>query len=106
MAHDNSYTGQKFEVVGNRFKRPDGAGPRFAHDYLEAGHSAAQAVANGTLALSFNAARIDGVHTLFSKDGRGYDEGGQLVGVAIPGAGMGYQDTISVLFGCATISCR
>ena len=24
MAHDNSYTGQKFEVVGNRFKRPDG----------------------------------------------------------------------------------
>ncbi len=24
MAHDNSYTGQKFEVVGNRFLRPDG----------------------------------------------------------------------------------
>jgi CO/xanthine dehydrogenase Mo-binding subunit len=24
MAHDNSYTGQKFEVVGNRFIRPDG----------------------------------------------------------------------------------
>ena len=24
MAHDNSYTGQKFQVVGNRFARPDG----------------------------------------------------------------------------------
>lgn len=24
MAHDNSYTGQKFSVVGNRFTRPDG----------------------------------------------------------------------------------
>lgn len=24
MAHDNRYTGQKFEVVGNRFVRPDG----------------------------------------------------------------------------------
>ena len=24
MAHDASYTGQKFEVVGNRFVRPDG----------------------------------------------------------------------------------
>ena len=24
MAHDNSYTGQEFEVVGNRFTRPDG----------------------------------------------------------------------------------
>ncbi|MCH9671244.1 MAG: xanthine dehydrogenase family protein molybdopterin-binding subunit [Gammaproteobacteria bacterium] len=24
MAHDKSYTGQKFEVVGNRFARPDG----------------------------------------------------------------------------------
>ena len=24
MAHDKSYTGQKFEVVGNRFIRPDG----------------------------------------------------------------------------------
>ena len=24
MAHDNRYTEQKFEVVGNRFVRPDG----------------------------------------------------------------------------------
>ncbi len=24
MAHDNKYTGQKFEVVGNRYERPDG----------------------------------------------------------------------------------
>jgi CO/xanthine dehydrogenase Mo-binding subunit len=24
MAHDNSYTGQKFQVIGNRFARPDG----------------------------------------------------------------------------------
>ena len=24
MAHDQSYTGQKFKVVGNRFERPDG----------------------------------------------------------------------------------
>ncbi|MEM7078668.1 MAG: xanthine dehydrogenase family protein molybdopterin-binding subunit [Pseudomonadota bacterium] len=24
MAHDNRYTGQKFQVVGNRFERPDG----------------------------------------------------------------------------------
>ncbi|MEM7099740.1 MAG: xanthine dehydrogenase family protein molybdopterin-binding subunit [Pseudomonadota bacterium] len=24
MTHDNSYTGQKFKVIGNRFKRPDG----------------------------------------------------------------------------------
>jgi electron transport complex protein RnfG len=29
----------------------------------------------------------------------GFDRSGQLVGVAIPGAGMGYQDVISVLFG-------
>ncbi len=24
MAHDNSYVDRKFEVIGNRFKRPDG----------------------------------------------------------------------------------
>ena len=24
MAHDSSYTGQEFKVVGNRFQRPDG----------------------------------------------------------------------------------
>ncbi len=29
----------------------------------------------------------------------GFDRSGQLVGVALPGAGMGYQDVISVLFG-------
>jgi electron transport complex protein RnfG len=31
----------------------------------------------------------------------GYDARGELVGVAVPGQGMGYQDIISVLFGYA-----
>jgi electron transport complex protein RnfG len=31
----------------------------------------------------------------------GFDAAGQLVGVAVPGQGMGYQDIISVLFGYA-----
>ncbi|MEO0850419.1 MAG: LamG-like jellyroll fold domain-containing protein, partial [Pseudomonadota bacterium] len=45
---------------------------------LDAGHSAALAVANGTIALTFNADDVFGRQTLFSKDGRDFDNGGHL----------------------------
>ncbi len=80
-------------------------GPRIAHNRAQALERAVFEVlpgastrislvadGSGGLRPADNAGTADTVHA-------GYDEGGQLVGVAIPGAGMGYQDTISVLFG-------
>ncbi|WP_420414759.1 LamG-like jellyroll fold domain-containing protein [Roseibium sp.] len=47
-------------------------------DYLQAAHSEALALANGTISLTFAADTVEGSRTLFSKDGRGYDSGGHL----------------------------
>lgn len=47
-------------------------------DFLDAGHSAALAVANGSLTLSFIADDVFGRHALLSKDGRDFDNGGHL----------------------------
>lgn len=48
---------------------------------------------NGTLTATEQVKKDDEV--IFS----GYDTSGQLVGYAIPGAGPGFQDTISLLYG-------
>ncbi|MEL7016273.1 MAG: LamG-like jellyroll fold domain-containing protein [Pseudomonadota bacterium] len=45
---------------------------------LDAGHNVSLAVANGTIALTFNADDVFGRQTLFSKDGRDFDNGGHL----------------------------
>ena len=47
-------------------------------DFVDLGHSANMEVANGTVALTFNADDISGKRTLFSKDGNGLDNGGHL----------------------------
>ncbi|MEP2809623.1 LamG-like jellyroll fold domain-containing protein [Parasphingorhabdus sp.] len=47
-------------------------------DYLQASHSDAFELSNGTIALTFEADSIEGNRTLFSKDGRGYEDGGHL----------------------------
>ncbi|TWI93439.1 concanavalin A-like lectin/glucanase superfamily protein, partial [Roseibium hamelinense] len=47
-------------------------------DYIQTEHSAALALAAGTIALTFTADTVEGRQGLFSKDGRGYDEGGHL----------------------------
>ncbi|MET1414450.1 LamG-like jellyroll fold domain-containing protein [Roseibium sp. HPY-6] len=47
-------------------------------DYLDGGNLAALSLAAGTIALTFNADHVSGQQALFSKDGRGYDEGGHL----------------------------
>ncbi len=47
-------------------------------DYLEIQHSDTLALANGTFALTFNADTVNGTRALFSKDARGYGEGGHI----------------------------
>ncbi len=47
-------------------------------DYLEIAHSAALAVASGTIAMSFALDAIAESNTLFSKDASGYGDGGHL----------------------------
>ncbi len=47
-------------------------------DYLQAAHSDALELSNGTVALTFVADAVDGCRTLFSKDGKGYEDGGHL----------------------------
>ncbi|ASP31821.1 hypothetical protein CHH27_00030 [Labrenzia sp. VG12] len=68
---------------------PDGMTPVFAiagdnefsgerGDYLEAGNPDSLDLADGTIALTFNADTVEGSRALFSKDGSGYDNGGHL----------------------------
>ncbi len=47
-------------------------------DYLDMGHTAAMAVENGTLALTFTADDVFDRKTLFSKDGHGLEPAGHL----------------------------
>ncbi len=47
-------------------------------DYVEVPHSDELALANGTVAVSFNADDVSGRKTLFSKDASGYGDGGHL----------------------------
>ncbi|WP_428526312.1 LamG-like jellyroll fold domain-containing protein [Roseibium sp.] len=47
-------------------------------DYLQAAHTPALSLSNGTVALTFNADDVEASRTLFSKDGKGYDAGGHL----------------------------
>ena len=47
-------------------------------DYLQASHSESLELSNGTIALTFAADSIKGTRALFSKDGKGYDDGGHL----------------------------
>ncbi|MES0813179.1 LamG-like jellyroll fold domain-containing protein, partial [Roseibium sp. SCPC15] len=47
-------------------------------DYLEAGNPDSLDLANGTIALTFNADKVTGGQALFSKDGSGYDDGGHI----------------------------
>ncbi|WP_269583251.1 LamG-like jellyroll fold domain-containing protein [Roseibium sp. Sym1] len=47
-------------------------------DYLEAGNPDSLDLANGTIALTFNADKVSGGQALFSKDGSGYDNGGHI----------------------------
>ena len=54
---------------------------RFTGDrdhFIDLGHSEGMAVANGTVAVTFTASSVSGTRALFSKDGRGYDDGGHL----------------------------
>jgi electron transport complex protein RnfG len=62
---------------------------------LEAGQSAAGTLHAGTLHAGTLHART--VHA-------GYDDSGNLVGIAVPALGMGYQDVIRVLYGYAPAS--
>jgi len=47
-------------------------------DYVEVPHTDTLALANGTVAVSFNADDVSGRRTLFSKDASGYGTGGHL----------------------------
>lgn len=80
-------------------------GPRIAHNRARALEQAIFEVLPGaSTRVSLVADGSGGLRPADNADTTGtvhagYDIEGQLVGVAIPGAGMGYQDTISVLFG-------
>ena len=47
-------------------------------DAVQVDHTSSLALANGTIALTFTADDVSGHNGLFTKDGRGYEEGGHL----------------------------
>ena len=54
-------------------------------DYLEIDHSSVMALANGTVALTFNMDSTGGSKALFSKDASGYGDGGHLTAYVYEG---------------------
>ena len=49
--------------------------------FIDLGHQDAMEIANGTVAITFTADSVSGTKALFSKDGRGFEEGGHLTAV-------------------------